>query len=58
MWGSEVFCWSTGCLCDLRPEYARYAKWNHGHAVVNVEPDGQFQVQNFRITAEGKVRTS
>jgi hypothetical protein len=58
MFGAEVFCWSTGCLCDLRPEYARINKWNHGFAVATVHSDGSFDVANQRITAEGKVRTS
>lgn len=58
MWGSEVFCWSTGCLCDLRPEYARLNKWNHGAALVEVHNDCSFDVQNLRITADGKVRSS
>jgi hypothetical protein len=57
MWGSEVFCWSTGCLCDLRPEYARLNKWNHGFAMATVHADGSFDVQNLRIS-EGKVRSS
>lgn len=57
MWGSEVFCWSTGCLCDLRPEYARLNKWNHGFATVKVDPDGMFDVSNYRI-ANGRVRSS
>ena len=58
MWGSEVFCWSTGCLCDLRPEYARINKWNHGFAIVGVHEGGEFDVENLRITADGKVRSS
>lgn len=58
MWGREVFCWSTGCLCDLHPEYARINKFNWGFASVNVEADGEFDVMNFRITADGKVRQS
>lgn len=58
MFGSEVFCWSTGCLCDLRPEYARLNKWNWGGAAVRVHEDGSFDVENFRITIDGKVRTS
>ncbi|MFN9369940.1 MAG: metallophosphoesterase [Planctomycetia bacterium] len=58
MWGSEVFCWSTGCLCDLRPEYARINKWNHGFAIVEVHEGGEFDVENLRITADGKVRSS
>jgi predicted phosphodiesterase len=57
MFGREIFCWSTGCLCDLRPEYARINKFNHGFATVLVEGDGQFNVENFRI-ADGKVRSS
>lgn len=58
MWGSEVFCWSTGCLCDLRPEYARLNKWNHGFAAVTVHRDQSFDVANYRITADGRVRSS
>lgn len=58
MFGSEVFCWSTGCLCDLRPEYARLNKWNHGFATVNVDADGSFDVTNYRVTSEGRVRSS
>jgi len=58
MFGSEVFCWSTGCLCDLRPEYARLNKWNWGFAVATVHVDESFDVSNLRITADGKVRSS
>jgi predicted phosphodiesterase len=58
MWGNEVFCWSTGCLADLRPEYARLNKYNHGFATVDVNADGSFDVQNMRITKDGVVRTS
>jgi hypothetical protein len=58
LWGSEVFCWSTGCLCDLRPEYARINKWNWGFASVTVDADGSFDVTNYRITADGRVRSS
>jgi len=57
MFGREVFCWSTGCLCDLHPEYARINKFNHGFASVRVEASGEFNVNNFRI-ANGKVRSS
>ena len=58
MWGDEVFCWSTGCLADLRPEYARINKYNHGFATVDVHADGSFDVANMRITKDGVVRTS
>lgn len=58
MFGSEVFCWSTGCLCDLRPEYARFNKFNWGFAIVDVHADGSFDVMNKRVTAAGEVRAS
>jgi predicted phosphodiesterase len=59
MFGRETFNWSTGCLCDLNPEYARINKWNWGFALVTVHEDGEeFDVQNLRITADGTVRTS
>ena len=53
----EITCWSTGCLCDMAPEYARVNKWNHGHAFVEVSSDGEYGVHNMRI-AHGKVRAS
>lgn len=54
----ETFNWSTGCLCDLTPEYARINSWNWGFAVATVHEGGEFEVQNLRITCDGKVRTS
>jgi hypothetical protein len=57
MFGSETVCFSTGCLCDLRPAYAVLNKWNHGGAIVTVHEGGEFDVTNFRI-ASGKVRSS
>lgn len=58
MWHNEIFCWSTGCLADLTPEYARINRYNHGFAIVDVHDGGEFDVENLRITADGKVRTS
>lgn len=57
MFGRETVCFSTGCLCDLRPAYAVLNKWNHGAAIVEVHADGSFDVENFRVQA-GKVRQS
>jgi predicted phosphodiesterase len=57
MMGAETVCFSTGCLCDLRPAYAPINKWNHGAALVSVKETGEFDVENFRIS-NGKVRTS
>lgn len=58
LWHREIFCWSTGCLADLTPDYARINKYNHGFAVVDVHEGGEFDVENLRITADGVVRTS
>jgi len=55
---AETFCWSSGCLCDLTPDYARVNRWNWGFIVVNVEAGGEFDVSNYRITKDGKVRSS
>lgn len=42
-------CFSTGCLCDMRPDYARYNKWNHGFAVVESGGDDEYSVRNLKI---------
>jgi len=34
--------WSTGCLCDLHPDYRPANSWNHGFAIVTVAPGGIF----------------
>jgi hypothetical protein len=44
-----ISTWSTGCLCDLKPAYARINRWNHGFAVIDVDRAGAFQVKNMRI---------
>lgn len=56
MFHSETTTWSTGCLCDLRPDYAKFNKWNHGFAYVDIDRDGEFQVHNYKIGKRGKVR--
>lgn len=52
--GRVIACWSTGCLCDDSPEYARFNKWSHGFATVDAELDGTYQVNLHRII-DGKV---
>lgn len=49
--GTLIGCWSTGCLCQLTPEYRpfAYTKWNHGFAHVEVKEDGSFTVNNKQI---------
>jgi len=43
---------STGCLCELSPDYMPYNEWVHGFAIVNLKPDGNFSVQNLVIDIE------
>ena len=47
--GKLITCWSTGCLCDLKPLYAPINNWNHGFALVENEGD-TFRVHNIRIS--------
>lgn len=58
MWHHETACWSTGCLCDLRPDYARINRWNWGFATATVHKGGAFDVQNYRVMSDGTVRTA
>ena len=55
--GDSLACFSTGCLCQLAPNYRpfAYTKWNHGFAVVGIDSDGSFEVDNYRII-DKKVR--
>lgn len=48
-----ITTWSTGCLCELHPEYARVNKWNHGFATVDMNGD-DFNLRNYRIR-NGKI---
>jgi len=49
-----ISCWSTGCLCELKPAYLPINKWNHGFARVNSFENGEFEVYNKKII-KGKV---
>jgi UDP-2,3-diacylglucosamine pyrophosphatase LpxH len=44
-----IGAWSTGCLCNVHPDYARINNWNHGFATVEVEKDSGFYVKNHKI---------
>jgi hypothetical protein len=46
-------CWTVGCLCDMKPDYAPVNKWNHGFAIITQE-DGMYTVHNKKII-NGKV---
>lgn len=47
-------CWTAGCLCDLTPLYSPYNKWSHGFAILNLNQDGSYRLDNKRII-EGEV---
>lgn len=49
-----IATWSTGCLCDLHPEYAVMNNWCHGFAFVDLAASGKFNVEN-RVIRNGKV---
>jgi hypothetical protein len=53
--GKVTGAWSTGCLCDLHPNYAPINRWQHGFAWVEVDNDGDFEVHNQKII-NGKIK--
>lgn len=53
--GTILTTWSVGCVCDLSPDYAPYGNWNWGFALVDVEKNGNFTVENHRILPSGAV---
>lgn len=50
----EIVTWTTGALCHLKPRYARFNRWNHGFAIIEVYAGGGYDVHNLRIF-EGRV---
>ena len=52
--GKLIGCWSTGCLCQLNPEYMPYNNHNHGFAIVELHDKEMFTVYNKKII-NGKV---
>jgi predicted phosphodiesterase len=48
--GKVIGCWSTGSLCELRPNYSPLvSNAQHGFAHVLVEKNGDFTVKNYQI---------
>jgi predicted phosphodiesterase len=48
--GEQTSCWSTGCLCELRPSYDPFTnKHAHGFAHIIVHRDRNFTVKNYTI---------
>lgn len=53
--GSSVITYSTGCLCELNPEYSPFANnYMHGFAHIRTENNGDYHVRNFKII-NGKI---
>jgi len=52
----EIACWSVGCLADLSPDYSRINKHNQGLAEIEVASDGEFNVDNLRLSNDYRVR--
>ena len=53
--GKIVTTWSTGCLCEMHPQYMPINKWNHGFAFIEVFEDGGYEVSNLKVI-NGKIR--
>lgn len=48
--GELTTCWSTGCLCELSPDYSPFANnYAHGFAHILVGDDRNYSVKNYRI---------
>lgn len=47
--GKVKGAWAVGCLCGLHPDYMVLSDWNAGFAVVEVDTDGYFSVDNLTI---------
>lgn len=44
-----TICYSTGCLCELSPDYMPYNEWVHGFAIIDLEKSGEFRVHNHQV---------
>lgn len=47
--GKITTCWSVGCLSEIRPDYSKFAKYNHGFAIVEGRGKEKYHVTNYRI---------
>ena len=48
--GEIISCWSSGCLCNLNPDWLPINKWNHGFIIIDIKNDlGEFEVWNKKI---------
>lgn len=48
--GNVISCWSTGCLCELKPSYSpMVSNSQHGFAHITIEDNGNYHVKNYQI---------
>ena len=47
--GKITTCWSVGCLSEIRPDYSKFAKYNHGFAIIESRGKEKYHVTNYRI---------
>lgn len=47
--GKLIGCWSTGCLCQLTPDYMPYNNHYHGFAIIELHQRDMFTVYNKRV---------
>ena len=48
--GDIISCWSTGCLCELRPNYSPLvSNSQHGFAHIIVDKNKNYTVKNYQI---------
>lgn len=47
--GKVVTTFSVGCACDMHPEYLPLNNWNQGFAFIEVEKNGDFNVDNLKV---------
>jgi predicted phosphodiesterase len=45
---------TTGCLCEMSPDYAAYNEWVHGFAIAIFHSDGTYHIEN-KIIKNGKI---
>lgn len=52
--GNIYMSYKTGCLCQLKPRYSPINSWQHGMAIIEIESNGDFHVEN-KMIHNGKV---
>lgn len=51
----QIVTFSTGCLCELYPDFEPHSKWQHGFSVIERKGEDHFRVYNYYVDKEGNV---